>query len=110
MATGGADGRNEVGAQRRGRGHGDGLGEQRSDCAQRVDLVAAGLAPAEVHLEVGTFTIAQGVEDVGPGEAVQVVAHGVTPNWSLRRMSPSRMRVFAVPSGRSSRLATSVCV
>ena len=87
----------------------------------------------ERALEVGTFVGVEGVERVGGGESPEgldrrrpaggcrlgasfaiailvVVGHVVTPNACLRRIIPSRSRVFTVPSGTSSRSAISDCV
>ena len=54
--------------------------------------------------------VVEGVDRVGAGKVVQVGVHAGTPNVSRRRIRPSRIRVFAVPSGRSSSVATSVWV
>ena len=64
----------------------------------------------EVLLEGRTLGVVEGVDRVRTGEVVQIGAHAGTPNVSRRRIRPSRMRVFAVPSGRSRRRATSVWV
>ena len=96
-------------AQRGGRLGGGGLGEQRGGLAQRVDLAAAGVAVAQVPLELGALDVVEGVDRVGAREGVDV-AHAPTPIVSRSRIRPSRMRVLAVPTGRSSIVATSVCV
>ena len=57
----------------------------------RVGLLALGLGPIGVT-----------------AEQVQVGGHAVTPRQSRRRMSPSRRRVFTVPSGTSSSSPTSL--
>ena len=77
---------------------------------QLGDLGAAVGALREVLLEDARSAVVERVDGVGTGEVVQIGAHAGTPNVSRRRMRPSRMRVFAVPSGRSRRRATSVCV
>ena len=56
-----------------------------------------------------TWEVVEGLDGIGSGQSVDV-AHEPTPIMSRSRMSPSRMRVFAVPTGRSSKVATSVCV
>ena len=73
-------------------------------------LGAAVSTHREVLLEGRALGLVEGVDGVGTGEVVQIGAHAGTPNVSRRRIRPSRMRVFAVPSGRSSSRATSVWV
>ena len=92
-----------------GGGDGDVVGEQGCGLPQLGDLGAAVLAGGEVLLEPGALEVVDGVEGVGAGELVDV-AHEPTPIRSRRRMSPSRIRVFAVPRGTSSMVATSVWV
>src|SRR6478609_4112816 len=77
---------------------------------QARHLRLTGGAPGKVLLELCPLAVVEGVNGVCAGERVDVVAHEVTPNVSRSLMSPSRMRVFAVPRGRSSIVATSVCV
>ena len=74
------------------------------------DLGAAVGADGEVLLEGRALGVVERVDRVRTGEVVQIGAHAGTPNVSRRRIRPSRMRVFAVPSGRSSSRATSVWV
>ena len=74
------------------------------------DLGAAVGADGEVLLEGRALGVVERVDRVRTGEVVQIGAHAGTPNVSRRRIRPSRMRVLAVPSGRSSRRATSVWV
>ena len=79
--------------------------------AQAGDLVAAVGALGEVPLELGALDVVEGVDGVGAGEGVDGIAHRARlPSCRASRMSPSRMRVLAVPTGRSSMAATSVCV
>ncbi len=66
--------------------------------------------PARCCSNCCPLDVVEGVNGVRAGERVDVVAHEVTPNVSRSLMSPSRMRVFAVPSGKSSIVATSVWV
>ena len=59
------------------------------------------------------FVAVEGVDDVEADQGVQVLArlaHDPSPSASRRRMRPSRMRVFTVPSGTSSSAAISVWV
>ena len=62
----------------------------------------------------GPIQIVDGVECVGAGEIVDVVVHrsvhGRSPSASRRRIKPSRIRVFTVPSGTSSSPAISAWV
>ena len=95
--------------RRGGRRGGDGLGEQAARLAEAVDLGAALGALGEVALELGALDVVERVDGVGAGQGVDV-AHWPTPIASRSRISPSRMRVLAVPTGRSSMVATSVCV
>src|SRR5829696_7046099 len=74
------------------------------------DLGAAVGTTREVLLEQGALALVERVDGVGTGEVVQVGAHAGTPIVSRSRMRPSRIRVLAVPGGRSRRRATSVCV
>ena len=73
-------------------------------------LEPAGLAVGEVALEGGPLDVVDGVDGVGADEGVDLAHDVVTPRASRIRMRPSRIRVLAVPTGRSSMLATSVCV
>lgn len=77
--------------------------------AQAVDLGPAGGTASEVSFEFGALQIMKCIEGVGAGQRVNV-AHSCTPNVSRSRMRPSRIRVFAVPTGMSRRSATSVWV
>jgi hypothetical protein len=74
-----------------------------------ASLVAALGALDEVSLELGALDVVECVDGVGAGEGVHVV-HWPTPMASRSLMSPSRIRVFAVPTGSWSMLATSVWV
>ena len=74
-------------------------------------------AGPQVRLEARALEVVQGVDGVRAGEQVEVVGvvgdvvvHCATPSVSRIRISPSRIRVLAVPIGRSSIVATSVCV
>ena len=77
--------------------------------AELGHLGATVVALREVVLEAGPLEVVERVDGVGPRELVQVT-HEPTPIRSRRRISPSRIRVLAVPNGTSSRVATSVCV
>ena len=63
----------------------------------------------EVAHEPGPLEVVERVDGVGAGQRMDVV-HAPTPIVSRRRISPSRIRVLAVPTGKSSMVATSVCV
>ena len=74
-------------------------------------LLGAAVGAAEqVRLEGRALGVIEGVDGIRAGKVVQIGVHAGTPIVSRRRIRPSRIRVFAVPSGRSSRVATSVCV
>src|SRR6478735_8355179 len=95
------------------RGRRSGLGQHRQlrrRGDEALDLGLAGGAAGEVALEARSLDVVEGVHGVGTRECVDVFAHSVTPNVSRSLISPSRMRVLAVPSGRSSMVATSVWV
>ncbi len=95
-------------AQRRGgdRGHGD--GQPGGDRLQPPRLHGTDLAVGQVALEAAPLGLHEGIHGVGAGESMNVVlAHDPTPRQSRSRISPSRRRVFTVPSGTSSRSATS---
>jgi hypothetical protein len=73
--------------------------------AQAGDLVPARVAAGQVSLEPNAFDVVDGVR---PGKAVDVVVvHISSPSVSRSRMSASRIRVLAVPKGRSRMRATS---
>ena len=88
---------------------GDGVGQQGGGLAEAGHLGLAVLALGEVPLEPGALEVVERVDGVGAGQRVDV-GHDATPIVSRSRMSPSRIRVLAVPTGRSSMLATSVWV
>ena len=82
--------------------------------ASRVDA-SGGRQPSARHpgtprgaVELRAFEIVERVDGVRAGQRMHV-GHDATPIVSRSRMSPSRIRVLAVPTGRSSMLATSVC-
>ena len=66
----------------------------------------------QMGLEGGPFVVVQGIGDVAPDVDVHLVqfVHASTPNASRRPIRPSRIRVFAVPSGSFNNLATCACV
>ena len=70
-------------------------------------LGAALLAPAEVALELGPLVLVERIERIGRRQRMHVRTHSTTPSSSRRRISPSRIRVFAVPSAMPSWAATS---
>ena len=93
-----------------GRGqHGD-VSQRGGSLAQAGHLGLAVEAPRKVLLEGGALVVVEGIDDVGTGQRVQRLGHCPTPIVSRRRMSPSLILVLAVPSGRSSMVATSVWV
>ena len=86
---------------------------QRAGLAERRDLGPALGALRQVLLELGSLDVVEGVDGIGTRKRVDLAhacATSPTPNASLSRISPSLIRVFAVPTGRSSMEATSVCV
>ena len=78
------------------------------------DLGPAVGAVGQVPLELGALDVVERRRrrrrPRGRGCRAFVAVHELTPSVSRRRISPSRIRVLAVPSGRSSIVATSVCV
>ena len=114
--TGGGSGRTPaMSARTRSRSCADGavtVVSARSDAGllQRVDLAAAGRALGQVPLELCAFDVIERVDRIGPRQRVDVAGHEPTPMVSRSLMSPSLMRVLAVPTGSSSMVATSVCV
>ena len=86
------------------------MGELDGRRAEAGDLVLALGALPEVAFELGTLDVVERVDGVGAAEPVDVGVHGCIPKVSRRRMSPSLILVFAVPSGIPNRAATSVCV
>jgi hypothetical protein len=75
-----------------------------------VDLGPARGARGEVPLERGPLDVVEGVDGVRADEGMDVAHVVATPIASRIRISPSRILVLAVPTGRSSMVATSVCV
>src|SRR4029079_10411285 len=99
--------------QRGGWRHGLGDGQQRAGLAERRDLGSALGALGQVLLELGSLDGVESVDGIGTRKRMDLAhacATSPTPNASLSRISPSLIRAFAVPIGRSSMLATSVCV
>ena len=86
------------------------VGHQGRGFPQAGHLGLAVEAPGQVRLELGPLRVIDRVDGVGAGQRVQRLFHCPTPIVSRRRMSPSLIRVLAVPTGRSSMVATSVCV
>ena len=86
-----------------------GVGEHRRGLAEAGDLGGAVGALGQVALEAGALDVVEGVDGVRTGQRMHV-AHESTPNVSRSRMSPSRIRVLAVPSGMPSMVDTSLWV
>ena len=64
----------------------------------------------QMTLEFGSLLGVEGIEGVAAGEHVHVVGqsfHAITPMQSRILISPSRIRVFTVPSATPSSWATS---
>ena len=94
---------------RRGRHRRDG-GEPAGRLPQAAGLLAAGLAPGEVPLEPHPVRLGERVKRVRAGQGVRDLPpdpHESSPRQSRSRISPSRMRVFTVPTATPSRPATS---
>ena len=83
------------------------MGELEGRVAQALDLGPALGADREVLLEAGPLEVVDRIDRVGAGKGVDVVIHDWSPNVSRNLIKPSRIRVFAVPRGRSSMVATS---
>ena len=61
----------------------------------------------EELLDPGPLLGVQGVQGPGARQITILLVHDVTPRLSRRTIIPSRIRVLAVPTGMSRRLATS---
>ncbi len=94
-------------SRRRGRRGGT---EEAGRFGEGPDLFAAVGTVGEVSFEPGPLEVVERVDDVGAGQGVDVGVHEATPIASRSRIRPSRILVLAVPTGRSSMVATSVCV
>ena len=95
---------------RGGGGTAEAAGEPAGGLPQAGGLLAAGVAPGEVPLEPHPVRLGERVKRVRAGQGVRDLPpdpHEPSPRQSRSRISPSRMRVFTVPTATPSRPATS---